>query len=227
MSQNPSQPFTQTSSILHFNLSFFFLFSDHLKIHMKTHDTQKPYQCTACSRGYNTAAALTSHMQSHKKHQNNLATQLSKLEDPTEYGRRSASSQETSSPVPMPKSPSPNSTASGKATKLTKNSIINSHLKLTCMYCTRDSFTSMQQLQLHVHSMHQAIINGETVLPDSGQRSTDECSLNLLNLEKTKIAELSEDRKHDDVGLLSCNQCTMKFSSITSLKDHFLSIHHR
>lgn len=42
-------------------------FSDHLKIHMKTHDNQKPFQCTVCNRGYNTAAALTSHMQSHKK----------------------------------------------------------------------------------------------------------------------------------------------------------------
>lgn len=43
------------------------IFSDHLKIHMKTHDNQKPFQCTVCNRGYNTAAALTSHMQSHKK----------------------------------------------------------------------------------------------------------------------------------------------------------------
>lgn len=34
---------------------------------MKTHDNQKPFQCTVCNRGYNTAAALTSHMQGHKK----------------------------------------------------------------------------------------------------------------------------------------------------------------
>lgn len=44
-------------------------YSDHLKIHMKTHDNQKPFQCTVCNRGYNTAAALTSHMQNHKKQQ--------------------------------------------------------------------------------------------------------------------------------------------------------------
>lgn len=42
-------------------------YSDHLKIHMKTHDNQKPFQCTVCNRGYNTAAALTSHMQGHKR----------------------------------------------------------------------------------------------------------------------------------------------------------------
>lgn len=49
-------------------ISVFIIFrSDHLKIHMKTHDNQKPYQCAVCNRGYNTAAALTSHMQNHKK----------------------------------------------------------------------------------------------------------------------------------------------------------------
>lgn len=48
-------------------IHFVLLCSDHLKIHMKTHDNQKPFQCTVCNRGYNTAAALTSHMQNHKK----------------------------------------------------------------------------------------------------------------------------------------------------------------
>ena len=40
--------------------------SDHLKIHMRTHDSQKPYQCSVCNRGYRTAAALTSHLQKHR-----------------------------------------------------------------------------------------------------------------------------------------------------------------
>jgi len=34
---------------------------------MKTHDHMKPHQCLTCNRGYSTAAALTSHMQNHKR----------------------------------------------------------------------------------------------------------------------------------------------------------------
>ena len=41
--------------------------SDHLKIHLKTHDNAKPFQCMTCNRGYTSAAALTSHMLTHKK----------------------------------------------------------------------------------------------------------------------------------------------------------------
>lgn len=41
--------------------------SDHLKIHVKTHDTRKPFQCSVCQRGYSTAAALTSHMLNHRR----------------------------------------------------------------------------------------------------------------------------------------------------------------
>lgn len=38
---------------------------------MKTHDHMKPFQCAICNRGYNTAAALTSHMQNHKRNNSN------------------------------------------------------------------------------------------------------------------------------------------------------------
>ena len=51
------------------NLSSFIVFhcSDHLKIHVKTHDTRKPFQCSVCQRGYSTAAALTSHLLNHRR----------------------------------------------------------------------------------------------------------------------------------------------------------------
>ncbi|EZA61472.1 hypothetical protein X777_07805 [Ooceraea biroi] len=188
---------------------------DHLKIHMKTHDTQKPYQCTACSRGYNTAAALTSHMQSHKKHQSSSQS-TGKLQD-IDYGRRSVSSHSTSSP-PVPSSPSPSLNLSLNPKNALKTSqgtgsasttpILSSPLKLTCMYCTR-VFSCMQQLQIHVHAMHQTILSGaegtKDLRQDRGERPASE-------------------RDHYE-NAFTCNQCTMKFSSLTCLREHLLSIH--
>ncbi|KAL1449169.1 hypothetical protein WDU94_000390 [Cyamophila willieti] len=43
------------------------MLNDHLNIHKKTHDLRKPHQCSLCNRGYNTVAALTSHLQKHSK----------------------------------------------------------------------------------------------------------------------------------------------------------------
>lgn len=54
-----------------------FSFSDHLKIHMKTHDSRKPYKCGTCNRGYNTAAALSSHQQSHLKQESRSGSRTS------------------------------------------------------------------------------------------------------------------------------------------------------
>ncbi|KYM77035.1 hypothetical protein ALC53_12571 [Atta colombica] len=181
--------------------------SDHLKIHLKTHDTQRPYQCTACTRGYSSAAALTSHMQSHKKHHQSSSSQS--VSKDVDYGRRSVSSHSTSSP-PVPSSPSPSLNLSLNSRNVLKTSqdtgststtpILNSPLKLACMYCTRDSFSCMQQLQMHVRTMHQAILSGaETDKPAS-------------------------ERDHYE-NAFTCDQCTMKFSTLACLRDHSLSIH--
>lgn len=59
------------------SLSFCSFFSDHLKIHMKTHDSRKPYKCGTCNRGYNTAAALSSHQQSHLKQESRSGSRTS------------------------------------------------------------------------------------------------------------------------------------------------------
>ncbi|XP_043598343.1 zinc finger protein 423 homolog isoform X2 [Bombus pyrosoma] len=214
--------------------------SDHLKIHMKTHDTQKPYQCTACSRGYNTAAALTSHMQSHKKQSQGT----SRLQD-IDYGRRSVSSHSTSSP-PVPSSPSPslnlllNPKAGLKSSQGSASTtpILSSPLKLACMYCTRDSFSCMQQLQMHVHTMHQAILSGETVaVSPSTNRTNEQMSYQReRTLDRPEGSSKEQERKYQDdsersIGkdhyenTFTCNQCTMKFSTLDSLRDHLISIH--
>lgn len=213
---------------------------------MKTHDTQKPYQCTACSRGYNTAAALTSHMQSHKKHHQSSPQSTGKLQD-VDYGRRSVSSHSTSSP-PVASSPSPslNLSLNNKNPMRTSQSIcnisttpiLNSPLKLTCMYCTRDSFSCMQQLQIHVHTMHQAILNndGLAVSPSSSEQVTSSVRDKPLDLQdgtspkerdKNKYSEDRErsNEKNHYENSFTCTQCTMKFSTLSCLRDHLLSIH--
>nr|XP_033335977.1 zinc finger protein 423 homolog [Megalopta genalis]XP_033335978.1 zinc finger protein 423 homolog [Megalopta genalis] len=218
--------------------------SDHLKIHMKTHDTQKPYQCTACSRGYNTAAALTSHMQSHKKH-HHQSQGATKLQD-VDYGRRSVSSHSTSSP-PVPSSPSPslnlalNPKAGLKSShgSASTTPILSSPLKLACMYCTRDSFSCMQQLQMHVHTMHQAILSGESVaVPPSPSRNAEPAGYQREkgSLRSEGSSKDHHERKYQEEAdrstekdqyenAFTCNQCTMKFSTLATLRDHLVSIH--
>ncbi|XP_021206278.1 zinc finger protein 521 isoform X2 [Bombyx mori] len=130
--------------------------SDHLKIHMKTHDNQKPFQCTICNRGYNTAAALTSHMQGHKRD-------------------REGREQDRRRPLRCPRCGDafrrPDllqghmTTAHGiDAAVMTPPRRVASQpppTLLACIYCTRDTFTSMEQLQLHVRAAHSALLNGD------------------------------------------------------------------
>ncbi|XP_036148170.1 zinc finger protein 423 homolog isoform X2 [Monomorium pharaonis] len=229
--------------------------SDHLKIHLKTHDTQRPYQCTACTRGYSSAAALTSHMQSHKKHhQSSSSHSVNKLQD-VDYGRRSVSSHSTSSP-PVPSSPSPSLNLSMNPRNVLKTSqgtgststtpVLNSSLKLTCMYCTRDSFSCMQQLQIHVRTMHQAILSGAEGLarPPSPNKTLNEQQMMFCSRDKLperqddlkdscsnqkyppeeRVDRPASERDHYE-NAFTCNQCTMKFSTLACLRDHSLSIH--
>ncbi|KAG5322713.1 ZN423 protein, partial [Pseudoatta argentina] len=226
--------------------------SDHLKIHLKTHDTQRPYQCTACTRGYSSAAALTSHMQSHKKHHQSSSSQSTGKD--VDYGRRSVSSHSTSSP-PVPSSPSPSLNLSLNSRNVLKTSqgtgststtpILNSPLKLACMYCTRDSFSCMQQLQIHVRTMHQAILSGAESLarPSSPSRTSSEQQAVFCSRDKPDRKDSSKDPRSDRKypseervdrpagerdhyeNAFTCDQCTMKFSTLACLRDHSLSIH--
>ena len=58
---------TEFNKSLKFCFCFFTCRSDHLKLHMKVHETGKCYQCASCLKTYMTSAALTSHMMLHKK----------------------------------------------------------------------------------------------------------------------------------------------------------------
>ncbi|XP_011309727.1 zinc finger protein 423 homolog isoform X2 [Fopius arisanus] len=155
--------------------------SDHLKIHMKTHDNQKPYHCTECSRGYNTAAALTSHMQSHKRPPS------------TPHCQRS-----------LPTSSPPAIASPDHQPKLQ----YHSPLHLTCMYC-RDTFSSMEQLQVHVQTSHEALLP----LPSPSSSSPEANDCRRL---RAKPSDLED---------LTCRRCATKFSKLSSLREHLVSAH--
>ncbi|XP_014243462.1 zinc finger protein 423 homolog isoform X2 [Cimex lectularius] len=174
--------------------------SDHLKIHMKTHDNQKPFQCTICNRGYNTAAALTSHMQNHKKI-SDLETQssgssyrclecaqiFSKPDDLTAHIMNEH--RRGSSPPKKHKSPRP---------------------RLACIYCTKDSFHSMEALQIHVQAMHGSILNGSQPFIFS------HAQLNNSNCSTTSSANSRN---------MTCHLCTMTFPTVQALHIHATSAH--
>lgn len=195
-------------------------------------------------------------MQSHKKHHQSSSSQsVGKLQD-VDYGRRSVSSHSTSSP-PIPSSPSPSLNFSLNPRNVLKTSqgtgststtpILNSPLKLACMYCTRDSFSCMQQLQMHVRTMHQAILSGTESLPrppspnrtSNEQQTTVFCSRDKPLDRQDCLKDLRSDRKYPPEeradrpagerdhyeNAFTCNQCTMKFSTLACLREHSLSTH--
>ncbi|XP_026493706.2 zinc finger protein 423 [Vanessa tameamea] len=196
--------------------------SDHLKIHMKTHDNQKPFQCTVCNRGYNTAAALTAHMQGHKRDREGRETDRKRALRCLRCGdafRRpemlqahmaSAHGMEATSVTP------PRRVASQPPPTL-----------LACIYCTRDTFTSMEQLQLHVRAAHSALLNGESSIhytleqplpTDLSRRSPEEVS------SPAKRPRLGSGSSTPKIALspstLLCNQCDAALPDFEAFRAH-------
>lgn len=124
---------------------------------MKTHDNQKPFQCTVCNRGYNTAAALTSHMQNHKK-------QIALTGSPTltyssRYSPRSTGS--ASSATSLTPKRRPESVGNSAKSPLDFMNFPKSSNPLTCLYCTKSDFTSLDQLHSHIQAMHGGLMKTE------------------------------------------------------------------
>ncbi|XP_053677117.1 zinc finger protein 423 homolog [Anopheles nili] len=228
--------------------------SDHLKIHMKTHDNQKPFQCTICNRGYNTAAALTSHMQNHKKQlaltgspnltysPRSTTSSLSSGGGSGGGGKRGAKfSPYANDPLLLM------SRGSAKLSALAKgasgggalNTAQNTSHRtptpgghqelLACPYCTRTDFATLEQLGLHVQSMHGhggalGLLAGDTPLPyfaahlrgghgGGGRRAVtpDASSLSLGGL--------------GPYPPINCEFCTMKFPTVPLMFAHLKAAH--
>lgn len=165
---------------------------------MKTHDNQKPFQCTVCNRGYNTAAALTSHMQNHKK-------QIALTGSPTltyssRYSPRSTGSAGSSvasgAAPPPPQLPKRRPESAGNSIKSPSTPFINfpkSSNSLTCLYCTKSDFSSLDQLHSHIQSMHGGLLKNHI---------SSSSSLHVI-----------------------CEFCTLKFSSVQVLVNHIRATH--
>lgn len=93
---------------------------------------------------------------------------------------------------------------------------------------------------MHVHTMHQAILSGESVaVPPSPSRSNDQVAYQrdkALDRSEGSITKDHHDRKYQEESersvekehyenAFTCNQCTMKFSTLGLLRDHLVSIH--
>uniref|UniRef100_A0A1A9W9U1 C2H2-type domain-containing protein n=1 Tax=Glossina brevipalpis TaxID=37001 RepID=A0A1A9W9U1_9MUSC len=189
------------------SLPFFILFqcrfaSDHLKIHMKTHDNQKPFQCTICNRGYNTAAALTSHMQNHKKQ----AALLAAGGNPQSlnYSPRSTGSASSNGSLHKrrynltiePES-SPSRADFPKRVRCPSSNF------LKCTFCTKSDFVNMEQLNSHIQHMHEKEL------------------INTMPQATTNTALPADGNGFQ----LACEYCTMKFPNIPTMFQHMRTIH--
>ncbi|XP_059051121.1 zinc finger protein 423 homolog isoform X1 [Achroia grisella] len=193
--------------------------SDHLKIHMKTHDNQKPFQCTVCNRGYNTAAALTSHMQGHKRDREGREPERRRVlrclrcgdafrrPDLLQAHMVNAHGVETAAMTP------PRRVASQPPPTL-----------LACIYCTRDTFTSMEQLQLHVRAAHSALLNGETPLQTVDQPAPTDLSRRAPEEAVPPVKRPRSGSGTPQTALspntLLCNQCGAALPDFEAFREH-------
>lgn len=171
---------------------------------MKTHDNQKPFQCTVCNRGYNTAAALTSHMQNHKKQ----AAILSAGGTPQVLNYSPRSSGSVSSCGSLHKSRHGASLVPGDSSKTNRMDIPkrpNTVNLLTCNYCSKSKFNSIEQLNEHISSKHSQDIF-------SPQKPTTQLALN------DAISDINPFQ-------LSCEYCTREFGSLPALFQHIRLAH--
>lgn len=97
---------------------------------------------------------------------------------------------------------------------------------LACIYCTRDTFTSMEQLQLHVRAAHSALLNGESpILHTIDQPTpTDLSRRSPGDVSPAKRARLSSDSLTPKTTMspntLLCNQCDAALPDFEAFRAH-------
>ncbi|XP_004527551.1 zinc finger protein 423 homolog [Ceratitis capitata] len=177
--------------------------SDHLKIHMKTHDNQKPFQCTICNRGYNTAAALTSHMQNHKKQAAILAAGGNP--QALNYSPRSSGSVSSSGSFHKRRYAAALIHTENKSNRLEHPKRPRTVNLLTCNYCSKTEFNSIDQLDIHIQTKHEKEI----------------FSTQKIQQQTTPNSTFSDQSSFQ----LRCEYCTMQFGNLPALFQHIRISH--
>lgn len=89
--------------------------------------------------------------------------------------------------------------------------------KLACIYCTKDIFNTMEQLQSHVQIMHRSILNGEMcdyTFNDINKRYSPH-----NDVQNTRGQNCSAHEKY------TCDICNIQFNSLQRLHKHNLIVH--
>lgn len=94
---------------------------------------------------------------------------------------------------------------------------------LACIYCTRDTFTSMEQLQLHVRAAHSALLNGETPV-DQNVDQPAPTDLSRRAPEEPPVKRRRSDSATPQLalspGTLLCNQCDAALPDFEAFRAH-------
>lgn len=165
---------------------------------MKTHDNQKPFQCTICNRGYNTAAALTSHMQNHKKQAAILAAGGNP--QALNYSPRSTGSASSNGSLHKRRYAMAIASDSSPSRMDFPKRIRPSYMN--CSYCSKSDFNTMEQLNNHIRTMH------EKELVATANHGNNNSTLNDPNCFQ-----------------LSCEYCSIKFPNIPTMFQHMRTTH--
>lgn len=179
---------------------------------MKTHDTQKPFQCTVCNRGYNTAAALTSHMQNHKK-QISSTSEANGANGSNGISFRCLQCTESFQlPEELQRHTSTEHSAeSQQASRLAHNST-----PYGCDMCTM-RFPSLESLQRH------NLIAHPTNSPTPEQLTPTDLSKKTAKRRRTAEPE-HPTPQYMGAGPLLCNQCSAVLPDFEAFRTH-LKIH--
>lgn len=95
---------------------------------------------------------------------------------------------------------------------------------LACIYCTRDTFTSMEQLQLHVRAAHSALLNGEGAILGSVDQPAPTDLSRRVQEEGPTVKRPRSDSGTPQTTLspstLLCNQCDAALPDFEAFRTH-------